>query len=241
MRPAEVEEIKNDPLGVAMRDYFETGKDTAIQVFMNGRRDADMRPSLFFRSYQHMKGYERLALRLAKGSVLDVGAAAGCHSLILQRRELDVTAVEISPVAAAIAAQRGVKRVLNESIFDVKGIPFNTILMLMNGLGMGGSEEGTLKLLKHLKKLLAPKGVIIGDSTDILYNTMNFHGAFEAGESYHGKVTFQLVYKKVEAKPFDWIYLDPALLAELCDKTGLSCEIIHRDVDFHYLSRLRAF
>lgn len=235
-----VENIIKDPLGVAMKAYFENGDDTPIKVFMNGKKDADMHPSLFFRHYAQMKGYERLALRFARGSVLDVGAAAGCHSLILQKRGLDVTAAEISPLAAAIASQRGVKRVLNENIFHIKGIPFNTILLLMNGLGMGGSEEGTLKLLKHLKKLLAPKGMIIGDSTDILYNTMNVTGAFQSGDNYHGKVRFQLVYKKIEANPFDWIYLDPALLAELADKAGLSCEIIHRDADFHYLAKLKA-
>lgn len=240
MQSTLVQDIIQDPLGVAMRAYFEHGDDTPVKVFINGKKDADMYPSLFFRSYAQMKGYERLALKMAKGSVLDVGSAAGCHSLILQKRGLDVTAVEISPIAAAIAAQRGVKQVLNDNIFQVKGIPFNTILLLMNGLGMGGSEEGTLKLLKHLKKMLVRKGMIIGDSTDILYNTMNVSGAFESGDDYHGKVKFQLVYKKIEANPFDWIYLDPALLSELADKAGLSCTIVHRDANFHYLAKLMA-
>jgi hypothetical protein len=110
----------------------------------------------------------------------------------------------------------------------------------MNGLGMAGSEEGTLKLLKHLKRLLAPKGYIIGDSTDILYNTMNAERAFNSKVEYYGEVEFKLKYKGIEADPFKWIYIDPALLAELADKAGLHCDIIHRDANFHYLAKLRA-
>lgn len=228
-----------DPLGVAMMDFWSKGKAKKIGVTINGIKDEPMDPAIFFRSYQQMKGYERLALRMAKGSVLDVGAAAGCHSLILQKRNLDVTAVEISELACEVAKERGVKRVLNENIFNLKGIPFNTILMLMNGLGLAGSEEGTLKLLKHLKKMLAPKGVIIGDSTDILYSTMDAEKAFDSTSGYYGCVSFELEYEKIKANPFPWIYLDPALLADLADKAGLTCQIVHRDDGFHYLAVLR--
>jgi SAM-dependent methyltransferase len=232
--------IRRDPIGAAIFDYYHSGKDAKIQVFINGKRDEDMLSSLFFRNYQQMKGYERLALRYAKGSVLDVGAGAGCHSLILQKRKLDVTAIERSSLACEVLRQRGVKRILNEDIFDLRGIPYNTILLLMNGLGLMGSEEETLKLLKHLKRLLAPKGYIIGDSTDILYNTMNAEQAFNSKADYYGKVEFKLKYKGIQADPFDWIYIDPVLLTELADKAGLHCDIIHRDSNFHYLAKLRA-
>lgn len=227
-----------DPIGFAIREFYESGIDRPIEVRINGKKDAPLLPSVFFRSYAKMKGYERLALRYCKGSVLDVGAAAGCHSMILQKRSLDVTALEISPLSCAVLSARGVKRVINESIFDVKGIEYNTILLLMNGLGMAGSEEGTAKLLKHLKRMLAHKGVILGDSTDILYNTMDVDSSFKEKEEYYGKVTFELKYDGVEADPFDWIYLDPALLSELCDKVGLNCQIIHRDEHFHYLAKI---
>jgi SAM-dependent methyltransferase len=230
--------ILEDPLGVAMQDYWLTGKDRNIEIKINGKKDEPMKASLFFRNYQSMRGYERLALRMAKGSVLDIGAAAGCHSLILQKRKMDVTAIEKSPLASIVASQGGVKRVLNDDVFNLKGIEYNTILLLMNGLGLGGSEAGTLKLLKHIKRLLAPKGVIIGDSTDILYNTMDATSAFTIGGKYYGEVVFQLKYDGVEAEPFNWIYIDPSLLAELADKAGLTCNILHRDADFHYLAKL---
>ncbi|MEZ4799683.1 MAG: hypothetical protein R2809_07905 [Flavobacteriales bacterium] len=112
--------ILKDPIGAAITDYWENGKAPAIDVFINGERDEAMEPSLFFRNYQQMKGYERLALSMCKGSVLDVGAAAGCHSLILQKRNLDVTAIEKSELACNVMTARGVKRVFNENIFSLK-------------------------------------------------------------------------------------------------------------------------
>jgi SAM-dependent methyltransferase len=198
-----------------------------------------MWPSLFFRNYQQMKGYERLALKLAKGSVLDVGACVGSHSLILQKRNIDVTALERSELACQVALERGVNHVVCEDVFNLRGIEYNTILVLMNGFGIAGDEAKTLKLLKHLKRLLAPKGCIIGDSTDVLYRTMDAGKAFEIGDKYHGNVEFELTYNGVKADKFKWIYLDPALLSELCDKAGLSCEIIYRDNNFHYLAKLQ--
>jgi SAM-dependent methyltransferase len=229
---------KSDPMGVAVYDYFLSGIDHPIKAKINGVPDHDMFPSLFFRNYQQMKGYERIALKLCKGSVLDVGACVGSHSLILQKRKLDVTALEKSSLAAQIAGERGVKRVVCDDIFNLKAIEYNTILVLMNGLGIAGDEAKTLKLLKHLKRLLAPKGFILGDSTDVLYRTMNADKAFEIGDEYHGNVEFELTYKGIKADKFKWIYLDPALLSELCDKAGLKCELIHRDENFHYLAKL---
>jgi len=230
--------IKSDPIGVAVYDYYLSGIDHPIKAKINGVADHDMLPSLFFRKYQQMKGFERLALKLCKGSVLDVGACVGSHSLILQKRKLDVTAIEKSSLSAEVASLRGVKRVMCEDVFNLKGIEYNTILVLMNGLGIAGDESKTLKLLKHLKRLLAPKGFILGDSTDVLYRTMNADKAFDIGDEYHGNVEFELTYKGVKADKFKWIYLDPALLSELCDKAGLKCEIIYRDENFHYLAKL---
>jgi len=190
------------------------------------------------RSYHQMKGWERQALSFCKGSVLDVGAGTGGHSLTLQKRGLDVTAIEISPSCCEVMRERGIEQVINDSIFNLKGIEYNTILLMMNGLGMCGNESETLRLFKHLKKLLAKGGQIIGDSTDILYARMNAMENFDFNGKFYGEVEFQLGYKNKKGTPFNWLYLDPVLLAELSDKAGLKAEIVRRDKDFHYLARL---
>jgi SAM-dependent methyltransferase len=230
--------LHNDLLGFALYRYLTEGDDRPVRIWINGRRDEDLLPSVFFRSYSTMKGWDRLALRIARGSVLDVGAGAGSHSLILQHRDLDVTAIDTSGYACEVMKRRGVRRVMHENIFDVRGIPFDTLLMMMNGLGMAGTEKDTLKLFRHLRKLLAPGGQIVGDSTDILYSRMNPLEAFEPGTTYYGEVEFRLEYLSQKSQPFRWLYLDPALLAELADKAGLLCDVIYRSEDFHYLARM---
>lgn len=196
-----------------------------------------MAPEVFFRQYNRMQGWERRALQLARGSVLDIGAGAGCHSLILQQRGLDVVAVESSVSASEVMRLRGVERVIHSRIEDIKGIPFDTILLLMNGIGMCGHEAETLGLLRHCRKLLAKNGQILGDSTDVLYAQMNTLGSF-SGSHYYGRAEFVIEYRGVKSKPFKWLYLDPSLLSELADKAGLQAEIVYRGEGFHYLARL---
>ena len=52
-----------------------------------------------FRDYDSMPPLEHHALDLVKGRTLDVGAGAGCHSLVLQERGIDVDAIDISPLS----------------------------------------------------------------------------------------------------------------------------------------------
>lgn len=228
----------SDLLGEAILDAHRGKKGGEVKVWMNGRREAGYDPSVFLRSYHQMKGWEREALKMCKGSVLDVGAGAGIHSLVLQGRGVDVTAIEISPACSQVMQEKGVQQVINDSVFNLKGIEYNTILLMMNGLGMAGTEQETLRLFKHLKRLLAKGGQIIGDSTDILYAQMNAMANYDVNGTFYGQVEFQLGYKNKKGTPFSWLYLDPVLLAELSDKAGLKAEIVRKDKDFHYLARL---
>lgn len=61
-----------------------------------------------FRTESQMPVLERRALSLCSGRVLDVGAGAGCHSLALQQRGLEVTAVDISELSVETMRRRGV-------------------------------------------------------------------------------------------------------------------------------------
>ena len=55
----------------------------------------------------------RWRIREAKGKVLDVGAGSGCHSLVLQEKGIDVTAIDISPLSVETTKERGVKKVFD--------------------------------------------------------------------------------------------------------------------------------
>jgi hypothetical protein len=65
--------------------------------------------------------------------------------------------------------RRGVKKVINSDVFQYELEQFDTIIMMMNGIGLCGDMEGLKRFLEYLKKLLVSGGQIIFDSSDIAY------------------------------------------------------------------------
>ncbi len=76
----------NDPFGQAIHEYFTKGKAPDITVNSNYTEDESIPVSYLFRDEKEMPELERMAIKQCKGKILDVGAAAGCHSLILQKK-----------------------------------------------------------------------------------------------------------------------------------------------------------
>jgi SAM-dependent methyltransferase len=227
----------SDVLGSAIMDFWQTGKNKNILVEINGKRDRLMPSSLFFREYKNMIGYERLALKYARGRILDVGAAAGCHSLVLQKRGLEVTAIEKSSLSAEVMRNRGVKNVLEKDLFKLKNTEFDTILLLMNGLGVCGSKVGLKKMLAHLKTILSADGQILGDSTDVRYAARKLNSAGRDISKYYGDVEFSVTYGTMK-ESFPWVFIDPDTLQTTAELCGLDCQILYSDDGAHYLVRM---
>ena len=148
---------KMDPMGRAIADYHKDKKASKLRVFSPMFEEDEIPLTTLFRSYESMPEIERKALDMAKGRVLDVGAGAGCHSLVLQEKGLDVTAIDISPLSVRTMKERGVKKVLEQDFFTLDG-QYDTILMLMNGIGIVGTLERMPEFFKQLNKILAQGG-----------------------------------------------------------------------------------
>ena len=78
-------------------------------------------------------------------------------SLVLQEKSIDVTAIDISPLSVETMKDRGVKKVTEQDFFTLEG-QYDTILMLMNGIGIVGTLERMSEFFKQLDKILAPGG-----------------------------------------------------------------------------------
>lgn len=105
----------SDPMGAALQEYMKKGKASKLRVLSSLFDEDELPVPLLFREEKDMSDIERKALELARGRVLDVGAGAGCHSLVLQNRGLEVTAIDISPLSVQVQQERGVRdaRVVN--------------------------------------------------------------------------------------------------------------------------------
>jgi len=229
-----------DLMGKAILD-FQTGNNPENLITETSISEADeMSVAYLFRGHFDMPKIEQKALQLAKGAILDVGCGAGSHSLHLQEKGFDVTAIDISPNAIQACQLRGVKNASVKNLLDVDG-KFDTILLLMNGTGIFGKLKNTTKYLQKLKSLLNPGGQILIDSSDLIYM---FDEDEDGGRwittdaDYYGELTFQLSYKGESEIPFNWLYLDYNTLQNAAHANGLQCELVLEGDHYDYLARL---
>lgn len=228
-------------MGAAIRDYFRQGKSAQLKVLSSLFDDDEMPVSHLFRSYHEMPPLEQRALNEARGKVLDVGAGAGCHALALQERGLDVTAVDISPLSCETMKERGVANVECVNIFNQRFQErFDTLLLLMNGTGIAGKLSRLPQLLSRLKQLMNPGAQILIDSSDLRYVYEDENGVLDVDldGAYYGEVDYQMTYRNIIGKSFDWLYADSVVLAECCRQCGLKCEILAQGNHYDYLARI---
>jgi SAM-dependent methyltransferase len=227
----------------AMHAYHRGKHDATIVVYDDYERD-EVPVAYFFRSPDDFPQLEQLALDLCRGRVLDVGAGSGCHALALQDRGLEVTAIEILPALVEILRERGVRDVRMATWMDLEAEPFDTVLMMMNGLGLAETLGGLRRFLRDARRLVRPDGQILADSTDVRVFMEKKVG--RSGSStrrpdgrYIGELHFQLEFEGLKGPPFGQLYVDPETLAHSAEAVGWGCEIV-LDPDKYgsYLARL---
>ena len=230
----------NDILGKALIDFWNKKYTEDIITTSNITDEDEMPLPYLFRRWKDMPELEQIALNSCKGKVLDIGCGSGSHSLELQNKNVDVTAIDISKGACRVASARGVKKVVNSPLSDFDGEKFDTLLLLMNGIGLAETIENLPNFLEKLKSLLNEGGQIILDSSDIAYMFEDEDGSMwiDLGREYYGEMTFEMHYKKQSSDKFDWLYIDFAKLAEIAETVGLKCELIKEGEHFDYLARL---
>jgi SAM-dependent methyltransferase len=229
-----------DLFGQAILDYQTQNACEDLRTETSISEPDNMAVAYLFRTFAEMPKLEQIALELCRGKILDVGCGAGSHSLYLQEKGFDVTAIDISPNAIQACQLRGVYNAKVQNILDLENQKFDTILLLMNGTGIFGTLQETSKYLQKLKALLNPNGQILIDSSDIIYMfDEDDEGAkWIPADGYYGELTFTISYKNQTEKPFPWLYLDYNTLQNACNNNGLQCKMIQEGEHFDYLAKL---
>ena len=228
-----------DPMGRAIADYCKNKKADRLRVFSPMFEEDEIPLTTLFRKYKAMPEIERKALDIATGKTLDVGAGSGCHSLVLQEKGIDVTAIDISPLSVETMKERGVKKVLEQDFFTLEG-QYDTILMLMNGIGIVGTLERLPEFFHKLDKILAPGGQVLCDSSDISYVFENDNGVIELPDidGYYGELTYQMQYRDTKGASFPWLYIDADMLRVCAESCGYQIEIVQQGEHYDYLARI---
>lgn len=229
-----------DLMGRAIWDYFHNENPEDLQTETSISELDELPVDYLFRDFEEMNKIEKKALKLSSGKVLDIGAGAGSHSLYLQNeRNLDVTALDISPKSIQVCKLRGIQKTIAQNMLEFSGETFDTILLLMNGTGIFQSLNVIDVYLKKLHSLLNKNGQILIDSTDILYmfDTDEDGGVYIPAEGYYGELDYTVHYKGESEDPIKWLYLDFNTLKNGAENNSFRIENVVQDED-SYLAKL---
>ena len=132
---------------------------------------------------------------------------------------------------------RGVKDVLLGDVWELEGLRYDTLLLMMNGLGLAGTLPDLPSLLLQLQELMAPGGQIIFDSSDISY-LYDDNGVPVPEDRYWGEIEYQYEYKGERGEKFSWIYLEMELLTVVARDMGFNFDLLYGPDHDQYLGRL---
>jgi len=251
-----------DILGQAIADRFHRSSAAKLRVHTRWGLRADGQPigssteimpvKTYFRRPDDMPELEWSALRHCTGKILDIGAGAGSHSLLLQRMGMDVTALDISPLNTAVMKARGVKKVIRRDFFSLPpgkdsgtsrasgpsargGAPYDTLLLLMNGIGLVGTLDGLHLFLQKAHTLLRPGGALVFDSSDVAYL---YHDRPPKKGPYYGEINYQYEYRRQRTDWFKWLFVDKRTLRRIATREGWKMQILFQDRFDQYLVKL---
>lgn len=187
-----------------------------------GREDV----SWYFTTWRDFPLHEKRALKFARGRVLDGGCGAGRHSLYLQNRGLNVTAIDVSPDAVALAQVRGVK---DARVADVCArLPFtnhsfDTVILFGNNLGIGGTAPRVSKMMRELHRITSSHGRILA-TTRMPSTTNPIHRSYlrqnVARGRAIGQIRMRLRLNGERGAWFDLLLLAPTDLLQIAAQAG---------------------
>jgi len=230
------------PHGLALVAYLEGDAQARLTI----RRDDGNEDSLpvrhFFRPATEFTPVELAALERCDGRVLDVGAGAGIHSLVLQERGLRTTAIDISPHAVEIMTRRGVRDARCADIFEFEDGPYETVLMLGHGIGIVGDLPGLNRFLHRARRLVGESGQVLLDSLDVRQTDdprhLAYHQTNRSAGRYVGVIRLQFEFQGQSGPYCRWLHVDPETLRRHAEAAGWTCEVVLEQDGGSYLARL---
>jgi SAM-dependent methyltransferase len=223
--PAEPE--TGDAFGEMLRDHH-AGEDTSQII---ERADGWIGPSAggehYFGEFEEWPQLEQRAMDYAEGRVLDVGCGAGRHALYLQDEGHDVTGVDISPGAVAVARERGVEDVREVDVADVAAAfapgTFDSVVMLGNNFGLVGTADRAPGILNALAEVATDDATLVAQTRDPTATDDDDHLAYHEFNRERGRLPgalrMRVRYGRVATGWDDYLMAAPETMADLAGET----------------------
>lgn len=231
---------EDDIMGLALANYQKGEGASTLKVLCDKADEETYELAYFFRTFDEMPETEKRALDLVRGKTLDVGSGTGIHAKVLQKKGIEVKAIDISPYSTQLAENQGIKNAVCENFFEVQNEKYDTLLFLMNGIGLVETVEGFETFFKKCDEHLNVGGQIIFDSSDLIYLLEEEDGSYKVNlnDAYYGEVEFQIEYDYLKGEPFPWLFIDFENLAFYAEQNGFKAELMYEDNHYNYLGRI---
>jgi SAM-dependent methyltransferase len=239
--------INEDAYGKQLLAQFQSGAPTAEIIERDDRFvTTGSEAGLYFRNYKQWSPLERRAIKLAKGRILDIGCGAGRHSLYLQEKSFDVTAIDVSPGAVKVCKLRGLKKALVRPISDVdkfKPNSFDTVLMLGNNFGLFGNAKEAKSLLKKLYRITSPDARIIAGTRNPFKtddpNHLQYHRWNKKRGRMPGQIRMRVRFAKTVGAWFDYLFVSPKEMEDVLSETDWRVEKVMAREAINYFAVIR--
>ena len=223
------------PFSQALIDYAEGNTAHSLILHNSYGEPEEMSIEVFFREAVDLSPLEKLVIESCSGEILDIGAGAGALSVILQQKNQQVTALENDQGCVELMKAMGIQSGVEGDLWHYEA-QYDTVLVMMNGLGLAGKLDRVPGFLKKCMSLLAPSGQLLFDSSDISY--LFEDETAKKTEGYFGEVQYKYEYRNKSGDWFDWVYVDQNTLKGICSELSLKLEILHTNEYDQYLARV---
>jgi SAM-dependent methyltransferase len=219
-----------DAFGALLLAHLESGAGTGKVLEFVERDDGYLDAGdagRYFAAPESWDAIDHWACDRAQGRILDVGSGAGRHSLYLQETGRDVTALDVSPLAAEVCRRRGVREVVTGTVFDLaqRGAgPFDSFLLLGNNLGLLGGAAHAPRVLAAFQAIATPEARIIAQSTNP-YETQNplhlgYHQRNRSLGRMAGQIRMRIRHQNLATAWFDYLFASVEELETLLAGSG---------------------
>jgi SAM-dependent methyltransferase len=188
---------------------------------------------------------DRWACDQARGRVLDIGAGAGRHALLLQERGHAVVALDVSPLAGEVCRRRGVHQVVTGTVHELAAAgagPVDIFLLLGNNLGLLGGATEAPPFLAALASLAAPAARIVGFGTDPYATTNPLHHTYHRRNRAQGRpggqLRLRIRHADLATPWFDYLFTTVDELRALLAGSAWRMEEVEAD-EHRYVAVLR--
>ena len=218
-------EERQDAMGRMYLAYHQ-GENAEEIIERDDRFITQGDPAAYFTPPEAWPRYQRQAMRLIRGRILDVGCGAGRHALHFQSLGLDVVGIDASPLAVKVCRERGVRDAREMSVTGIgpRLGHFDAIAMLGNNFGLCANYRRAKWLLKRFHRITSDTGRIIAETLDP-YDTVDpahlaYHQRNRRRGRMGGQVRIRVRFRDYVDQWFDYLFVSRPELVDILEGTG---------------------